>query len=95
MEEKKDLDPTEMNVVDVMDLHVKDLIMMILEEKGTFADFTFRDHTNDKPLAFIAIGLFETAEKLREVFYDAVDQLNIEVHESFESTVKAANDEQV
>lgn len=93
MDESKDLSPQKMHVTDVMNLQVKDLIMMIMQENGSFADFTFRDHSSDEPLAFIAIGLFETADKLRKVFYDAVEDLNIQVHESFESTVKAANDE--
>lgn len=93
MDDSKDLSPQKMHVTDVMDLQVKDLIMMIMQENGTFADFTFRDHKSDQALAFIAIGLFETADKLRQIFYDAVDDLNIQVHESYESTVKAENDE--
>jgi hypothetical protein len=77
----------EQQELNVMELKIKDLVAMILREKGSFADFTVKDKVNDEVLAFIAIGLFDVAEKLKDVFYEALDGLE-------ESDEEAEDDEQ-
>ena len=84
---------TNINSKDVMELTVKELIAMVLEENGTFADFTFKEQVSNEVMAFISIGLFETAVKLKEIFNDAIESLNIDVSESFESVVSGGENE--
>ena len=76
-----------------MNLTIKELMTMIVEENGTFADFTFKEQVSDTVMAFVSIALFETADKMKKVFNEAIKELEIDVMENFESTVSGSEDE--
>lgn len=76
---------------EIMNLRVKDLMEMVLQKGGTVADFTFKDENSDEIMAFISISLFETAAKLKEIFYNVLEELDIE--ESEEEAQEESADE--
>lgn len=90
MTEKNDSSVERVNVDDVLDLQVKDLLIMMAEEGGAFADFSFRDKKTNELLAFFAIGLADTASKMRELFYNSIEEF--EKAASFDSEVIACDE---
>jgi hypothetical protein len=90
---EKEKQMTKINSQDVLELKIKDLIGMMIEENGTFADFTFREEFQNEVVAFISIGLYETGSKLKEIFNEAIAKLEAEVVDNFEATVGGENNE--
>jgi len=91
MTEKDEQPVDRANVSDVLNLQVKDLLVMMAEEGGTYADFSFRDKKTNELLAFFAIGLVQTAEKMREIFYKSIDEFDAAI--SFEGEVGESGNE--
>lgn len=90
MTENNKQDVDKVDAPDVLELQVKDLLVMMAEEGGTFADFSFRDTKTGDLLAFFAIGISDTAKQMRTLFYDSVD--DFEKTASFDSEVDASNE---